>query len=107
METDTMAEKMKASLSVALTALAFGAMVAGGLYWILPTLPWWAYVIVALPFAGVAYKDWREMTAHKKIIDRGDRSKRPGPPATKMLRQMRDERLVERERRWHENGSDD
>ena len=54
-----MAEKMKASLSVALTALAFGAMVAGGLYWILPTLPWWAYVIVALPFSGVAYKDWR------------------------------------------------
>ena len=61
METDTMAEKMKASLSIALVALAFGALVAAGLYWILPNLPWWAYVIVALPFAGVAYKDWREM----------------------------------------------
>ena len=102
-----MAEKMKASLSIALVALAFGALVASGFYWILPNLPWWAYVIVALPFAGVAYKEWREMVADKKIIDRGDRSKRPGRPATKVLRQMRDERLVERERRWRENGSDD
>jgi membrane protein implicated in regulation of membrane protease activity len=65
-----MAEKIKPSLWVALAALAFGAMVAGGLYWILPALPWWAYVIVALPFAGVAYKELRGMIADKKIIDR-------------------------------------
>jgi membrane protein implicated in regulation of membrane protease activity len=73
MEDDPMAEKKNPSLWVALAALAFSAVVAGGLYWILPALPWWAYVIVALPFAGVAYKEWRGMIADKKIIDRESR----------------------------------
>lgn len=63
---------MKGSEKIALSAAAFGSVIAGGAYWLLPIFPWWVYAILGFSAFGTAYDQWLKMVANEKMIDRGD-----------------------------------
>ena len=65
-------KSVKPSQGMALAALVFGSVIAGGFYYVWPYALWWVYPVIALLAAGPAYKTWLEMNANEKIIDRGD-----------------------------------
>lgn len=60
---------MKPSSQVALQALIFGAVIAGGLWWFLPPLHWAVYAVVAAVVAGFAYSSGLQDEANRKAID--------------------------------------
>jgi len=46
-------------------AVTVGIIFTAGIYWYLPLLPWWVYVILFTISAGLAAKDWREIASGK------------------------------------------
>ena len=55
-----------------LAAFACAAILTGGIWWVLPTFPWWAYGLFWLLCSGVWADQWMKLKANEKIIDRGD-----------------------------------
>lgn len=64
-----MGTNLKASEKQALIAGGIAAAATGGLYWVLPDLPWWAYAIVGLLLLGSLYQTLISMAADERIIN--------------------------------------
>jgi hypothetical protein len=62
----------KPSDMIAIYAMLWGAMWAGGLFYLWPTAHWVVYLVVWLFFTGPAYMVWLNQAANKKIIDQHD-----------------------------------
>jgi hypothetical protein len=60
----------KTSEKEALTALVIAGVVTALLYYFLPNLPWWTYLIVLLAGAANAYTQGLKNAANKQIADR-------------------------------------
>jgi membrane protein implicated in regulation of membrane protease activity len=54
-------------------ALGVSAAITAGLWWLMPTLPWWAYPPVWLFGAGMLASQWTRYAADKGIADRPDK----------------------------------
>lgn len=63
---------MKGSEKIMLSSIAFGAVVAGGVNWLFPQLPWWGFLIITFFAGGSVYDHALKQAAAEKIIDRGD-----------------------------------
>lgn len=68
--------EMPRSSHLALGALAFGIVLAFGLFLLIPFMPWWVYVAFALLMMAGGYKGLLETTAQETIIDGGPPARR-------------------------------
>lgn len=62
--------KSKKSEQLSIIAFAIAAAVTTGLYWFLPSLPWWAYLLVFLISIGAGYSQLLKDAANESIVDR-------------------------------------
>ncbi|RUW92060.1 hypothetical protein [Mesorhizobium sp. M7A.F.Ca.US.010.02.1.1] len=63
---------MKETDKISMQAFIAAAIFTGGLWYFIPGLPWWAYLIVLVLVAGGVYQERIKTVSQEKIIDRGD-----------------------------------
>lgn len=53
-------------------AFIAASIMTGGLWYFIPGLPWWVYLIVLVLIAGGVYQERLKTVSREKIINRGD-----------------------------------
>ena len=61
--------KLKPSTKMWAASMLWGALAAGGLYWLWSGMYWWVYLVVGLVVGQTFYSTWLETASQERIID--------------------------------------